>query len=186
MTHTTEAGGMEAVKAALDYFRPHPSTSGPVMLTPDKMRAHLAVIEAALATARPDESLERLRKLADRLEGHSWSINDGITGEIAEELRALSRPSQRAGVAEGHVERVRHIKRGTEYAVIGEAEAQISTAIGDTDRFGKWRGLYEGDKLTVYRCVETGKLWCRFTDEFHDGRFVPLDRAAAPQSQEAE
>lgn len=135
--------------------------------------------EAALAAARPDESLERLREIADRLENHSLSINDGFISDMAQELRALSHTPQTAGVPEGHVERVRHVKRGTEYEVIGEAEAQMSK------KFGKWRGLYKGDRITVYRCVETGELYCRFTDEFRDGRFVSLDRATIPQSEEA-
>lgn len=55
----------------------------------------------------------------------------------------------------------RHIKRGSTYRVLGEAEAQVAH---------DFRPLRDGDKLTVYQ-AEDGRLWARFVDEFHDGRF---------------
>lgn len=64
--------------------------------------------------------------------------------------------------------KVRHKKRSTTYTVLGEAEVQISVdhkGLG-TDR----RLLKEGDTLVVYK-GEDGKLWARFPNEFHDGRF---------------
>jgi hypothetical protein len=76
---------------------------------------------------------------------------------------------------EAQTERVRHAKRGTEYEVLGEATAQTGVVGG--------RVLGDYDKLIVYRCLETGKLWCRFTDEFRDGRFVTLVPGEA-QTQE--
>lgn len=88
-------------------------------------------------------------------------------------------PSVRDGEEVGHLERVRHVKRGTEYEVLGEAEAQVSyDRIGAAHRVG--RPLWDECRLTVYRCAETGKLWARFTDEFRDGRFETI--AAAPVS----
>lgn len=71
------------------------------------------------------------------------------------------------------LKRVRHKKRGTTYEILGEAEAQISnpdTYEGDLTGPGA-RYLREGDSLVVYRCIETGKLWLRYPDEFADGRF---------------
>ncbi len=73
--------------------------------------------------------------------------------------------------------RVRHLKRGTTYGVLGEAEAQVATfAGGQPVSLGltRQRMLVEGDKLTVYRCEQTGKLYLRFPDEFEDGRFEEL------------
>lgn len=70
--------------------------------------------------------------------------------------------------------RVRHKKRRSTYEVLGEAEAQIATyAAGQEVPLGRVRArqLNEGDKLTVYRANEDGKLWLRFPDEFADGRF---------------
>lgn len=102
-------------------------------------------------------------------------INEGedelgiIASEIAWSLAARPASPEAQGA-----ERVRHVKRGTEYEVLGEAEAQISTQDYQSAKVcGEGRRiLREGEKLTVYRGSD-GKLWCRFTDEFRDGRFMP-------------
>lgn len=61
----------------------------------------------------------------------------------------------------------RHKKRGTTYDVIGDAELQTSEC------------LPEGSTpLVVYRCRETGELWARPVDEFHDGRFERISPAS--------
>jgi hypothetical protein len=57
--------------------------------------------------------------------------------------------------------KVKHIKRGTEYTVLGRAEVQSEFPIN------------EGDILTVYQGAD-GKLWARPTGEFDDGRFVEV------------
>lgn len=89
------------------------------------------------------------------------------------------------------LEVVRHVKRGTEYEVLGEAEVQISTRCTAPDGPGNGvlpnstiirearPGYYAGDLLVVYRDKVTGKLWCRLPDEFRDGRFETLSPAAA-------
>ncbi|WP_293862380.1 hypothetical protein [uncultured Alsobacter sp.] len=69
--------------------------------------------------------------------------------------------------------RVRHLKRGTVYEVIGEAEAQVAGPPNTPPGIAWSRQLTEGHKLTVYR-GEDGRLWARFSDEFNDGRFVPV------------
>lgn len=66
----------------------------------------------------------------------------------------------------------KHVKRGTTYDVIGDAELQSG------------RALEEGVILCVYLCRETGRLWARPSDEFHDGRFKPIP--AAPKGRETE
>ena len=75
-------------------------------------------------------------------------------------------------------ERVRHLKRGTEYEVLGEAEAQVSEGMKRYGMPGATRLISDEGRLTVYRCIKTGKLWARFTDEFRDGRFETI--AASP------
>lgn len=65
------------------------------------------------------------------------------------------------------MELYRHAKRGTVYEVLGEAELQCAIALP-----------VEGDLLTVYRGTD-GKLWARFRDEFHDGRFEIVPRNPA-------
>lgn len=54
--------------------------------------------------------------------------------------------------------RVRHVKRGTKYDVIGEAELQMA------------RDLADGATMIVYR-GDDGRLWVREEGEFEDGRF---------------
>lgn len=55
----------------------------------------------------------------------------------------------------------RHVKRGTDYQVIGAASLQANEAVG------------EAAILTVYRDAK-GRLWARPEGEFDDGRFEPL------------
>ncbi|MBK3406249.1 hypothetical protein H0176_23740 [Methylorubrum populi] len=111
---------------------------------------------------------------------------DAAIAAVQKRYRALAgaalaaRPA--APEAQG-LERVRHVKRGTEYEVLGEAEAQISRGMrinfgAENEEF--YRHLHEGMKLTVYRGSD-GKLWCRFTDEMRDGRFVPAPPASSGQ-----
>lgn len=55
----------------------------------------------------------------------------------------------------------RHKKRGTTYELVGIARAQCAN---------DFRPLCDDDRVAVYRGTN-GKLWVRFEDEFHDGRF---------------
>lgn len=63
--------------------------------------------------------------------------------------------------------RVRDLKRGSTYHVLGKAEAQVSNGTLAAHS----RLLSEGQTLTVYRAEEDGKLWVRFPEEFEDGRY---------------
>jgi hypothetical protein len=65
------------------------------------------------------------------------------------------------------MKRVRHVKRGSTYLVLGEAEIQISKGKGLRGNFAQ---IKEGDRLVIYQ-GEDGKLWARFPDDFKDGRF---------------
>jgi len=72
--------------------------------------------------------------------------------------------------------RVRHTTRGTTYEVLGEGAVQISGPPPEfvPSRLISWSGqmpIKDGDRLTVYRCEQTGKLYLRFPHEFEDGRF---------------
>lgn len=82
---------------------------------------------------------------------------------VAAEIRARTLATSPA--------KVRHVKRGSTYDVIGEGEVQISTGFDDRERGAgtkKWRRLTEGDHLVAYRAHSDGKLWLRFPDEFND------------------
>lgn len=62
----------------------------------------------------------------------------------------------------------RHLKRGSTYEVVGVAKLQ--TALTE--------GLADEAPMVVYRNETTGKLSVRSLDEFCDGRFEKLGRAA--------
>lgn len=61
-----------------------------------------------------------------------------------------------------------HVKRGTTYDVIGNAEVQATSPVR------------EGDVVVVYRGKD-GKFWARPEPEFVDGRFVPAASPYAPK-----
>lgn len=67
-------------------------------------------------------------------------------------------------------ERVRHLKRGTEYEVLGVAELQVANA-----------PVMEGSKLAVYR-GDDGRLWTRELGEFRDGRFETITPTPNPEA----
>jgi hypothetical protein len=99
------------------------------------------------------------------VEGPGWELRRGHALKKALLIMAL------------HVPTHQHVKRGSFYEYLGEAEMQI--AVGETyftqqdndPRFtNNRRSISEGDKLTIYR-AEDGRLWARFPDEFNDGRF---------------
>lgn len=58
--------------------------------------------------------------------------------------------------------RVKHLKRGTTYVVLGIAEMQSTLPVA------------EGVKLVCYQSEQDNKLWARPMDEFCDGRFLDL------------
>ncbi|MCE4223448.1 hypothetical protein HCU64_06765 [Methylobacterium sp. C25] len=124
------------------------------------------------------DALQALRKWQAQTRGlREPTLREVVETIIRKALAAsLSQPETVAGGAS--LERVRHVKRGTEYEVLGEAEAQVSHNKLPTASFHK-RPIQDGDAITVYRCIKTGKLWCRFTDEFRDGRFEALPTAPA-------
>lgn len=62
-------------------------------------------------------------------------------------------------------ERVRHIKRGSTYRVIGRARMQVSIPTL----------IVDDAPVVVYRCEADGQLWARLPDEFDDpARFEVL------------
>ena len=97
------------------------------------------------------------------------------TSEQAAELVAVLNVGAGARTSRSSTERVRHVKTGGEYEVLGEAEAQVASATDDE------RGvlpnstvLIEGHSVVVYRCVETDRMFCRRNTEFRDGRFETI------------
>jgi len=125
-------------------------------------RQHTAL--RTLARER-DEATEFAAQMTTR-----WKKAVAIGNKVGDRNAALEaeRDAALAQLSAGVGRRVRHKVRGTTYDVLGEGEAQVSIGVNNSRR------LVEGDTMTVYRCVETGKLWLRFPDEFDDGRFEVL------------
>jgi len=89
-------------------------------------------------------------------------------------------------------ERVRHVKTGGEYEVIGEGRMQThGWEVEDTrDDADGWpnHGHYPVDMepVTIYRSRSDGRLWVRPTAEFRDGRFETIAQAPAVQAPAGE
>lgn len=95
--------------------------------------------------------------------------DDEINEEFLPRARALlSPPPSSADCGPGWRPTHRHVKRGTEYQVVDEADLQTEAPLTDYA------------VLTVYRGPD-GRLWARPSTEFNDGRFEPL--AAAPNTK---
>ncbi|MEO9297606.1 hypothetical protein [Devosia alba] len=93
-----------------------------------------------------------------------------ITDEGRQALAQKSLRTTEAGevVATMH----RHVKRGTDYVLIGIGKMQ-------TEDWFWVRGSRElvpvdMDEVAIYRSVDDGSLWVRPKGEFEDGRFVAL------------
>jgi hypothetical protein len=112
--------------------------------------------------------IDRYHKVVDGqfVEVENWDENfpDGIT--CRDETIALLSADNR--------NRVRHVKRGTFYRMMGVAEVQSSAPI------------VEGDKVEVYQAEDGGKLWARPVAEFDDGRYEMANEGPVPEYSEIE
>lgn len=148
-------------------------------------------MRSAKAAAQTDYEARILSALASDASPRGEAVAWAQEGYIAALTRYGSFPMRRAkDEGQGYVvplyanpapatvemRRVRHLKRGSTYEVIGEGEVQISNGV----RNGRW--LSEGDTLIAYRAHSDGKLWLRFPDEFEDGRFEDA-AALAPATE---
>lgn len=69
--------------------------------------------------------------------------------------------------------RIKHLKRGSAYEVIGDVPFQVST--GNQTIAGKQvRMIKDGDPVRVYRDEVSRKFYVRFPDEFTPDRFVDI------------
>lgn len=79
----------------------------------------------------------------------------------------------------------RHVKRGTEYVLIGYGKMQTENWVV-LNPSPKWEAGFEGrihgyhgkaadmQEIAIYQSVDDGSLWARPREEFEDGRFVAL------------
>ncbi len=131
--------------------------------------------QAAITIRRLETALTR------QTENMAFVLNHGdvrswyakFSAELTEDRAAL-----KAGNQSPFAPRfVRHKKSGGIYEVLGRAKAQVSTGEdGKPTGLGlvRQRYLIEGYDITVYRCPLRGLMFCRFPDEFEDGRFEDI------------
>jgi hypothetical protein len=165
----------------------------------DEFLAYKAWAEAALATTAARARREGIEEAATRCEERaayfdrttgSWDRSDSARSyrATATQIRGpklAATPPEDRQTETKPLERVRHVKRGTEYEVLHEGvQLQVATHKRLLDDWAL--ALVEGDKLVVYR-GDDGKLWAREESEFRDGRFAPpppaignLDREGRP------
>jgi hypothetical protein len=76
---------IQTVEDALAYLRPHPLTNGPVILTPEKMRKAIGIIELALAdrTGAAALNLAQLKQWRERAEKAEGVLNTQAVREAA-------------------------------------------------------------------------------------------------------
>ena len=119
------------------------------------------------------------RQVIRRFGGDPDALIGPSHDELADASPALAaRPA--APEAQG-AERVRHVKRGTEYEVLHRG-VELQVALTRPFCLGHLNlpALEEGNRLAIYRGAD-GKLWAREEGEFDDGRFVPAPPASSGQ-----
>lgn len=116
------------------------------------------------AVPDPDESTRIAIWMTARgyATGHGDSIEDMLAELTANVFqRASSGPDPRADLVAPFSPTHRHIKRGTEYQFIDEADLQTDKPLSDYEVVSVYRG-------------NDGRVWVRPSSEFNDGRFERL------------
>lgn len=125
---------------------------------------------------RFEEALLRFEKLT------TYELRSAHLDELARVFEEAVTSALYASPREGHVEvpTHRHVKRGSEYVLIGFGKMQAEkwktpTIQPDEDGRNHWTHVsIDMREVAIYRSVDDGSLWARPREEFEDGRFESL------------
>jgi hypothetical protein len=108
--------------------------------------------------------------------GEPEPVEEGTTAFdyfVEAQLDRLASPPK---PSEAMVATHRHVKRGTEYVLIGYGKMQAGDWHQAATRFLPECPV-DGREVAIYRSVDDGSLWVRPREEFEDGRFIALTAA---------
>src|SRR5581483_6761261 len=149
---------------------PQPDLEGLIKRLKDTLGGALLAEQKAENAFAPEGKILNRRAIHAAVK-MAWKAYNDCVEQVADALQGVSerRPTQES--REGWKPTHRHVKRGTDYQVIGTASLQAGEPIG------------EAASLVIYKDAK-GRLWARPEVEVDDGRFEPL--AASPTAQEAQ
>jgi hypothetical protein len=123
---------------------------------------------------------ELLAAKADNYQMIDGSQYDTWPDIILRAATALDRASRALSLHHGKGATHRHVKRGSEYVLIGFGKMQAEkwktpTIQPDEDGVNRWMHVsIDMREVAIYRSVDDGSLWVRPREEFEDGRFEPI------------
>lgn len=155
-----------------------------------KLAAALAKIATSLnrrsvtSQASEGEVVDRMVALVDENatlspDGIFWTVcRPHFLGDVADYRALFASPSKRVERLETATHR--HVKRGSEYVLIGYGKMQAqkwkaTTIQPDEVGHNHWTHVsIDMREVAIYRSVDDGSLWVRPREEFEDGRFQAL------------
>lgn len=143
------------------------------------------ISRAQIAEARRLEAQNEADRLRAAPTNPDLPPHTGAPAMTHSQTQGAARPEAPSDA--GWRERVRHVKRGTEYDVLHRG-VSLQVALDRLLPNGReWsKALIEGDRLVIYQGKD-GKLWAREESEFDDGRFEtitpPSDPAPSGQAE---
>lgn len=122
------------------------------------------------------QAFEEAAKVAEATWPNGGPMDIGHGSRIATAIRAIS-----AEPAPGEQRQTthRHVKRGTEYQLIGIGKVQAEDWYTSKNENTRTIDMRE---VVIYRSVDDGSLWVRPREEFDDGRFITLPGAPTTEA----
>lgn len=146
-------------------------------LPPDGPSVHLFDVEPLFVSPPPSgEVAERMRAILTNGLKPSFvggQLQIAIDDDVFSALAAISvAPATADGWRPTH----RHVKRGSEYVLLGFGKMQANSWF-DAPLTLTGNASVDMREVAIYRSVDDGSLWARPREEFEDGRFEVLPAA---------